>query len=96
MEIWEHGGRLYEYTSAYCVTDACWMHELTETVARPGDQPAMLVVTIPDASPESSSFTPAPAADVTFAVVGRCEVPWRIMSRFLETIYATGDLSRTG
>jgi hypothetical protein len=51
-------------------------------------------MTIPDALPESPSFAPAPAADVTFAVSGPCEVPWPILSRFLETIYTTGDVPR--
>lgn len=93
MEIWEHGDRLYEYTSTYSVAGDCWTHELTETTTPPAGKPAVLVVTIPDASPESPSF--APAADATFAVSGRCEVPWPILSRFLETIYATGDVSRS-
>ena len=96
VEIWEHGDRRYEYTSTYSVADDCWMHELTETTPRPVDKPAVLVVTIPDTSPESPSFAPAPAADVTFAVSGQCEVPWPILSRFLTAIYATGDVSRPG
>ncbi|HJP74473.1 MAG TPA: hypothetical protein VJ914_09405 [Pseudonocardiaceae bacterium] len=42
------------------------------------------------------SFAPAPATDVTFAASGECAVPWPILSRFLETIYATGDIPRSG
>lgn len=79
----------------YDVAGDYWMHELTETAARPGVKPTVLVVKIPNASPDSPSFTPAPATEVTFAVAGECEVPWPILSRFLETIYAAGDVSRT-
>jgi hypothetical protein len=80
----------------YSVPGDCWMHELTETAVPPGGKSAALVVTIPDVSPESPSFTPASATDVTFAVSGQCEVPWPILSRFLEVVYASGDLPRTG
>jgi hypothetical protein len=95
VAIWEHDNRHYEYISMYSVASDCWVHELTERAKLPGEQPVTLALTIPDASPDSPSFAPAPAAEVTFAVSRGCEVPWLILSRFLETVYATGDIPRT-
>lgn len=70
------------------------MHELTGMAVPPDGNPAVLIVTVPDRSPGSASFTPASPDDVTFAVHGPCEVPWRVLSRFLEAIYATGEVPR--
>ncbi|GAA3253363.1 hypothetical protein ACFO1B_45980 [Dactylosporangium siamense] len=90
MEVQRHGGKLYEFASLHSSPDNAWEHELTGLTGAPGTGPCLSIV-IPDAAPDDGPFTPMPARHA-FVRAGGGQVPWPVLTEFVDLVRAAGDL----
>ncbi|GAA4603455.1 hypothetical protein BJY16_004622 [Actinoplanes octamycinicus] len=91
LTSWSHDGRRFEVNQFHHGDAGSWSYELYELDSdTPGNN--YIEVRIPDASPESGSFVPMPAAHVTLTMHGHWALPWPVFRRFLDAIQAAGDI----
>ncbi|WP_107656212.1 hypothetical protein [Nocardia suismassiliense] len=90
MEIWEHGGNLYEVSSYYCLTDDAWIYALQGITGPPGTGPH-LDVSIADETPDEGLFVPKSQRDVVVSF-GPGSIPWLVLRRFRDYVQASGDI----
>jgi hypothetical protein len=89
VDVWSHGGKLYEVNSFYSLPDDAWLHELQGLTGPQGTGPCLAVV-IPDETPDGP-FTPKHAGHVVVAV-GDGVTPWPILRRLLNLVESSGDI----
>ncbi|WP_051796941.1 hypothetical protein [Catenuloplanes japonicus] len=89
MEVWSHGGKLYDVTSGYSLPDDAWQYELMGLTGAPGTGP-YLSVSIPDATLDGP-FTPRTTQHVVVHLGGG-ELPWPILEKLIFLLESSGDL----
>lgn len=88
MDIWEHDGQLFEYTSGYYLDGDAWHHELVGLSA-----PAFVEISVPDATPDDAAFTPS-SPDQVIVRFADGSIPWPIWLKFMSAIQESNDLPR--
>jgi hypothetical protein len=91
MQLWAHGGTLYEVNSYYSLPDDAWQYELVGQAGAPTTRP-YLIVLIPDATPEDGPFTAEPSEHARVTVHDG-QTPWPILRRFVDLIEQSGDIT---
>ncbi|MDT5027639.1 MAG: hypothetical protein QOE61_4065 [Micromonosporaceae bacterium] len=92
VEVWTHGGGLFELNSMYALPDDAWTYELT---ARSGHRGQGLAVLIPDVTSGDAPFTPSGAGMVRVLVEDGAWA-WPVVMRLVRFVEASGDIVPDG
>jgi hypothetical protein len=89
MESWVHADEIYHVNSMYLLPDDAWAYEMTPAACDRGRM--SLIVLIPDATPDEGPFTPEGSTRAR-VVVEDGDLPWPVLSRFLQSVDSSGDI----